>query len=85
MVTDIGSLHHSIKMLLDTSVKNMLFFFGGKRDGIEGFLRGLETGRGKGRPHNTPREPSYVGSGDLDPGIVVDTEQQRNRKNFGRF
>lgn len=50
----------------------MRFFFGGKRDGIEGFLRWLRKQDGDIRSAHTirPREPSYDGSGDLDPGIV---------------
>ena len=50
----------------------MRFFFSGKRDGVEGFLRWLRRQDGNIRSAHTikPREPSYGGFGDLDPEIV---------------
>ena len=64
----------------------MRFFFGGKRDGIEGFLRWLRKQDGDIRSAHTirPREPSYDGSGDLDPGIV-EILNNRGIENFGRI
>ncbi len=50
----------------------MRFFFSGKRDGVEGFLRWLRRQDGDIRSAHTikPREPSYGEFGDLDPEIV---------------